>query len=56
MGGTMGVDKINLVNFIGPTLNIKTKKDNVYGVSLGLNNSKSITIQGSILCKIKFKK
>lgn len=55
-GGTMGVDKVNLVNFIGPTLNIKTKKDKVYGISLGINNSKSLTIQGTMLWKIKFKK
>jgi hypothetical protein len=55
-GGTMGFDKVNLVNFVGPTLNIKTKKDNVYGVSIGINNSKSITLQGSVLWRIKLKK
>ncbi len=55
-GGTMGVDKVNLVNFIGPTLNIKTKKDKVYGLSLGINNSRTLTIQGTMLWRIKFKK
>lgn len=54
-GGTMGVDKINLVNFIGPTFNIKTKKDNVYGVSIGINNNKSVTILGTVLWRLKRK-
>jgi hypothetical protein len=55
-GGTIGIDKVNLVNFVGPTLNIKTKTDNVYGISLGINNSKTVTLQGSFLWRLKFKK
>ncbi len=55
-GGTIGMDKSSFVNFLGPTLNLKTKNDNIYGLSLGLNNRKSVTIQGTILWKIKFKK
>lgn len=56
IGGVMGFDKVNVVNFAGPSLIIKNKKDNVYSISVGYSNSKAITLQGGIFWKIRLKK
>jgi len=56
IGGTAGFDKVNVVNFVGPSILLKTKRDQIYslGVGYGLNNA--ISIQGGIYWKIKLGK
>ena len=56
IGGVAGFDKVNLVNFVGPSLLIKDKKDKVYTIGIGYSNAKTVSIQGGIYWKIKFKK
>jgi hypothetical protein len=56
IGGVAGFDKVNVVNFVGPTLVLKTKKDKMYSLGIGYSNSKSISIQGGMYWKIKLKK
>ena len=56
IGGTVGFDKANLVNFVGPTVMLKTKSDKVYSVSAGYSTNKTVVIQGGILWKIKLHK
>lgn len=56
IGGVAGFDKVNLVNFVGPTLVLKTKKDKMYSLGVGYSNSKSVSIQGGMYWKIKLKK
>lgn len=56
VGGVLGFDKVNIINFAGPTLVLKDKQDKLYSLGVGYSNSKSITIQGGIYWKIKLKK
>jgi hypothetical protein len=51
-----GFDKVNFVNFAGPSLMLKTKTDKVYSVGVGYSGAGSISIQGGIYWKIKLKK
>lgn len=55
-GMVLGFDKVNVVNFAGPSMILKTKKDNIYSLGVGYNNSKTVSIQGGIYWKIKLKK
>jgi hypothetical protein len=56
IGGVAGFDKVNIVNFVGPSLLLKDKKDKVYSLGVGYSNAKSLSIQGGIYWKIKLKK
>ena len=56
IGGTINVDKINLLNYVGPSLLYKTKKDNLYSFGIGYGINKSVSIQGGTYWKIKLKK
>lgn len=56
IGGVAGFDKVNLVNFVGPSLLIKDKKDKMYLIGIGYSNAKTVSIQGGIYWKIKLKK
>jgi hypothetical protein len=55
-GGIMGFDKVNVVNFAGPSMLLKTKKDNIYSLGIGYSNAKTVSVQGGIYWKIKLKK
>lgn len=54
-GLTAGFDN-GLLNYVGPTLMYKTKKDDVYQLSAGYSVTKSVCIQGTLLWKIRIKK
>ena len=56
LGLTGGFDKVNIFNYAGPSLLYKDKKDKIFGLGAGINNSKQISLQGSIYWKIKLKK
>lgn len=56
VGGVLGFDKTNIINFAGPTLVLKDKQDKLYSLGVGYSNSKSLSIQGGIYWKIKLKK
>lgn len=56
IGGVAGFDKVNLVNFVGPSLLFKTKKDKMYSLGIGYSNAKTISIQGGMYWRIKLKK
>ena len=56
IGGVAGFDRVNIVNFVGPSLLIKDKKDKIYSIGVGYSNAKTISIQGGIYWKIKLKK
>jgi len=56
VGGVAGLDKVNLVNFVGPSLMLKTKQDKVFTIGIGYNNSKTVTFQLGTYWIIKFKK
>lgn len=56
IGGIVNVDKVNLLNYVGPSLLYKTKKDNLYSFGIGYNIDKSVSIQGGTYWKIKLKK
>lgn len=58
-GANMGFDKTNFINSVGGSLLLKTKKDKVYQVGLGvMNQSNSVSpyVNGGIYWKIKLKK
>ena len=56
IGGVAGFDKTNIVNFLGPNLVLKTKKDKMFslGVGYGLNNN--LSVQAGMYWKLSFKK
>ncbi len=56
MGGIIGVNKDKYMNFIGPSILVKNKKDCVFSLSAGFDDSKTISIQGGIYKEIKFGK
>lgn len=56
IGGTAGFDKTNIVNFVGPSLLLKTKQDHIYSLGIGYGTDKNISIQGGIYWKIKLGK
>ena len=53
VGGVAGFDKVNIVNFVGPSLLLKTKQDHIYSLGVGVGINKSISVQGVIYWKIK---
>ena len=56
VGGVMGFDKTNIINFAGPSAMLKTKTDKVYTLGVGYSNAKSVAVQGGMYWKIKLKK
>lgn len=56
LGGVVGLDKVNLVNFVGPSVVLKTKKDKVFTVGVGYSNAKTISFQLGTYWRLKFKK
>jgi hypothetical protein len=56
LGLVGGFDRVNILNYAGPSLLYKDKKDKIFGLGVGINNSKQISLQGSIYWKIKLKK
>lgn len=55
VGPTIGYDRRLGVNFFGSSVLYKTKKDDIYGLGVGLNRDMSYTINASFLWKIKLK-
>ena len=56
IGGTAGFDEDNIVNFVGPSLLLKTKQDRVYSLGVGYGTDKNVSIQAGIYWKIKLGK
>jgi hypothetical protein len=56
IGGTVGFDTTNPVNFVGPTIMLKTKSDKVYTLSGGYGIDRRTVIQGGLLWKVKLHK
>jgi hypothetical protein len=55
-GGVIGVDNINIINFAGPSLVLKDKKDHLYSLGVGYSNAKSVSVQGGMFWKISLRK
>ena len=53
IGAVGGFDRVNIVNYVGPTLVFKTKKDKLYSLGIGYGTNKQISLQGGIFWKIK---
>jgi hypothetical protein len=56
IGGVVGFDKANIINFAGPSMLLKNKKDDIYSIGVGYTNAKTVAIQGGVYWKIKLKK
>lgn len=55
IGAVGGFDRVNIVNYVGPTLVFKTKKDKLYSLGIGYGTNKQISLQGGIFWKIKLR-
>ena len=55
-GGVVGFDNANIINFAGPTLVLKDKKDHLYSLGIGYSNAKAVSIQGGMFWKISLRK
>ena len=53
IGGVAGFDRVNIINFVGPSILLKTKQDHIYCVGVGYGNAQVLSIQGGIYWKIK---
>ena len=53
IGAVGGFDRVNIVNYVGPTLVFKTKKDKLYSLGIGYGTNKQISLPGGIFWKIK---
>jgi len=56
VGGLVGFDRTNIVNFLGPNLTLKTKKDKMFSLGGGLGLNKNLTIQAGMSWKISLRK
>ena len=56
IGGSLGAAQGSIVPIAGVNLILKTRKDQLYGVEAGINESLRGYVQGSMLWKIKLKK
>jgi hypothetical protein len=55
VGLTTGFDKIKVINYVGPTILLKTKTDKLYSVGFGYTGNNNMSLQGSLYWKIKLK-
>lgn len=53
IGGVLGGDRIDPINFVGPAVLIKTKQDCIYTVGIGYGDNGTISIQAGMFWKIK---
>ena len=56
LGGNIGFDNVNIINYAGPTVLVKDKKDKLYSLGVGYSGNKAISVQGGMYWKIKLKK
>lgn len=56
LGGNIGFDNVNIINYVGPTVLVKDKKDKLYSLGVGYSGNKAISVQGGMYWKIKLKK
>lgn len=56
IGGVVGFDRTNIVNFFGPNLVLKTKKDKMFSLGVGYGLNKNLNIQTGMYWKISLKK
>ena len=56
IGGVAGFDKVNTINFVGPSLLLKTKQDRIYSLGVGVGADKALSVQGGVYWKIRLKK
>lgn len=56
IGMTAGFDRVKLINYVGPTMILKTKKDRLYSAGFGYSHDGRVSVQGGVYWKIKLKK
>jgi hypothetical protein len=56
VGGMLGGDKTDPINYIGPAILLKTKQDRIYTISVGYGDNGTLSIQGGLFWKIKLGK
>lgn len=56
VGAVVGFDRVKGVNFVGPSLLLKTKKDFIYSLSVGAGPNDALSVQGGLFWKIRFGK
>lgn len=56
IGAVAGFDRVKAVNFVGPSLLLKTKKDHIYSLSVGLSPNNIVAVQAGLYWKIKLRK
>lgn len=56
IGAVVGFDRVKGVNFVGPSLILKTKKEHMYSLSAGVGPNNSLSVQGGLYWKIRFGK
>jgi hypothetical protein len=56
VGGFGGFNSVLSSVYLGPTIMLKNKKDNMFGIGLGVGTGKEVLFQGNIYRRIKLKK
>lgn len=56
VGGMLGGDKSDPINFIGPAILVKTKQDHIYTLAAGYGDNGTLSVQVGLFWKIKLHK
>lgn len=56
VGGVVGFDRTNIVNFVGPNFVLKTKKDKMFSFGFGYGLNNNVSVQAGMYWKISLKK
>jgi len=56
IGAMFGFNQVNIVDYAGPALILKTKKDRIYSLGIGYATDKTVSIQGGLFWKIKLRR
>lgn len=56
IGMVLGVDRIKILDYVGPSIIVKTKKDRLYSAGFGYSHDGAVSVQGGVYWKIRLKK
>lgn len=56
IGGVLGGDKIDPINYVGPAVLFKTKQDHIYVLGVGYGDNGTLSVQAGMFWKIRLSK
>lgn len=53
VGGMLGGNKVDPINYVGPAFLLKTKQDHIYALGVGYGTNSTLSVQAGMFWKIK---